>query len=83
MIRLAESAGDPGKMLTMANRWEYTTLKIEPTGLFGGKVDTDELVSRLTELGSRGWELVTSIESSHVDGGSSEAVLVLKRPLAG
>ena len=67
----------------MADRWEYTTLKIEPTGFFGGKVNTDELTAQLTELGSQGWELVTSIETSYVDGGSREAVLVLKRPVAG
>ena len=61
-------------------RWEYHTLKIQPSGFWGGKVDGDQLGRALTQLGQQGWELCTSFETNTAQGASAEIVLIFKRP---
>ncbi len=39
-------------------RFEYKTLKIEPKGFWGSKLDSTEIDKILNELGQQGWELV-------------------------
>jgi len=39
-------------------RFEYKTLKIEPKGFWGTKLDADEIDKILNDLGRQGWELV-------------------------
>jgi hypothetical protein len=60
-------------------RWEYEVLKIEPGGFFGGKVNADELRSLLSELGAKGWELVSTFETNTAQGASRDVVFILKR----
>lgn len=43
----------------MHNKFEYKTLKIEPKGFWGTKLDTTEIDKTLNELGLQGWELVS------------------------
>lgn len=62
--------------------WEYQTLKVEPGGWLGGKVDVDELRERLNALGRQGWELVSALDTAYGQGGSREVVAILKRPLS-
>ena len=40
-------------------RFEYKTLKIEPKGFWGTKLDPEEIDKILNELGRQGCELVT------------------------
>lgn len=62
--------------------WEYQTLKVEPGGWLGGKVDTDDLRDRLNRLGLEGWEMVSAFDTAFGQGGSREVIVVLKRPLS-
>lgn len=40
-------------------RFEYKTLKIEPKGFWGTKLDAEEIDKILNELGRQGWEMIT------------------------
>jgi len=40
-------------------RFEYKTIKIEPKGFWGTKLDPEKIDEILNELGNQGWELVT------------------------
>ncbi|HEY0020971.1 MAG TPA: DUF4177 domain-containing protein [Longimicrobium sp.] len=64
--------------------WEYQTLKVEPGGWLGGKVDIDELRDRLNALGREGWELVSALDTAYGQGqgGTREIIAILKRPLS-
>jgi hypothetical protein len=63
-------------------RWEYETVKLEPGGFFGGKVDVDELRATLRDLGRKGWELVSAFDTNFGQGTTRELILILKRPAA-
>ena len=45
--------------------WEYMTLTVETGGLLGGSFDADALTTRFNELGSEGWELVSTFDTKH------------------
>jgi len=61
--------------------WEYLTEKCLAGGLLGGKVDLEELRSRLNHLGQFGWELVSALDTNQAPYGETrEIVLILKRP---
>ncbi|MDF2890428.1 MAG: hypothetical protein K0R80_795 [Clostridia bacterium] len=62
-------------------RWEYTTIKLQTTGFFGGKLDTDSFENELNRLGSEGWELVSCFDTSQSQGSSREVVAVFKRKM--
>jgi hypothetical protein len=62
-------------------KWEYQVMKVQVGRLLGPKVDADELVGALDELGAEGWELVSAIDTTIHKGSSDEIVLFLKRPL--
>lgn len=55
--------------------WQYEIFEWHPTSTYNGESGSPGLRARLNELGSDGWELVTS--ESRGDGRSS---LILKRP---
>ncbi len=40
-------------------RFEYKTVKIEPKGFWGTKLDPEEIDKILNEYGQQGWELVS------------------------
>ncbi|TCV07255.1 uncharacterized protein DUF4177 [Sphingobacterium alimentarium] len=50
-------------------RFEYKTLKIEPRGFWGNKLDAEEIDKVLNELGRQGWEMV-SMQDLSVSGSS-------------
>lgn len=62
-------------------KFEYKTIKMKPkTAVFSQKLEDEELVEEMNELGKDGWELVTSIDNKF--GGTSKSiVLIFKRPL--
>ena len=61
-------------------RWEYRTLKFEPGGWSGGKVDCLELQDHLNEAGAQGWEITGVIETTIHEGRTREVVILMKRP---
>lgn len=61
-------------------RWEYDALKAQATGLFGGKVDTADLVRRMNERGDEGWELVNVFDTNAGYGTTKDVIALFKRP---
>lgn len=61
-------------------KWQYRTVKVEPKSSISGRVDKAELDSVLAELGSDGWELVTTVFFPLGVGHTVEAALVFKKP---
>ena len=62
-------------------KWEYTTLKLETSGLMGGKFDAAELNQQMNHLGRIGWELAAAFDTNWVNGQSRDVVVLLKRPI--
>ena len=60
--------------------WEYMTLMLGATGIFGGTVNGEDLTAKLNELGAAGWELVTAFDTNMLHGRTRDVVAVLKRP---
>ena len=61
-------------------KFEYRILEVEAVGFWsGGKVDSQEIVIKLNELGEEGWELTSSFSTNKYQGQSRAAILVLKR----
>lgn len=61
-------------------RWEYRTIKFFAQGTFdAGKINDVELESVLNEFGARGWELVTILPGTRMEGELWDFVAVLKR----
>lgn len=61
-------------------KFEYQILEVEATGFWsGGKINSQELTTRLNELGEEGWELTSSFATNKYEGQSRAAILVLKR----
>lgn len=48
-------------------RFEYKTIEVKPTGTWTSKFDIVEIDKILNEMGSQGWELVTT-ESRDMSG---------------
>jgi hypothetical protein len=65
----------------MINKWEYKTVKLNTKGVLGGILDTQTFDIFLNELGSQGWELVSTFATSAGHGSTREAVAVLKRQI--
>lgn len=61
-------------------KFEYKTLKIEPKGFWGTRLDTDEIDNILNELGIQGWELV-SMQDLSISGSSWTFHYTFKREL--
>ena len=66
-------------------RWEYKVLKPEVSGPFGwwggGRVSAEAIAEELNRLGSLGWELVSSLDTSNTTGRTVEVILLFKREL--
>ena len=62
-----------------ATRWEYQTVKLEPGGFFGGKMDEEEMRRALNRMGADGWELVSTFDTA-ASGHSREVLFIFKRP---
>lgn len=59
--------------------WEYKTIKLQTKGLLGGKFDENRLDEYMNQLGSQGWELVTSFVTSQEIGASRDVAVIFKR----
>ena len=54
---------------TKKNSWKMDT----------GVIDENQLGKDVNEMGSQGWELVSSIPNAGVDGRTAEIILIFKR----
>ncbi|UZJ64914.1 DUF4177 domain-containing protein [Sphingobacterium sp. KU25419] len=61
-------------------RFEYKTIKIEPQGFWGTKLDEAKIDEILNELGSQGWEMV-SMQDLELGGNSWSFHYTFKREL--
>lgn len=61
------------------DKFEYKVIAYDTTGFFGGNVDTEELESRLDQLGNDGWEMVSSASTNQSYGSSKSLVFIFKR----
>ena len=63
-------------------KFEYKLLDVVATGWWsGGKIDHQELASKLNELGREGWEVVASTDTNRHQGSSRSVIIIMKRPL--
>ncbi|GAB3917009.1 DUF4177 domain-containing protein [Larkinella terrae] len=63
-------------------RFEYRALEVPTGGFWGGKVESQEIVLKLNELGEEGWEISTSFSTNLYEGKTHSVILILKRELA-
>lgn len=59
-------------------KFEYKTIKIEPKGFWGTKLDENHIDEILNELGAQGWELV-SMQDLEIGGSSWSFHYTFKR----
>lgn len=64
----------------MNKKFEYKTLKIEPKGIWGTKLDPIEIDNILNQMGHEGWELV-SMQDLAISGSSWSFHYTFKRQL--
>lgn len=60
--------------------WEYKTIKVRPTGFWGGTVDEAQVDAVINGLGRDGWELATTFATHEGYGRTRDVVLIFKRP---
>lgn len=60
-------------------QFEYKTLFTDAKGVFGGKVDEVTFQNDLNELGSQGWELVSTVSAAQSYGSTRWIVSIFKR----
>jgi hypothetical protein len=60
-------------------KWEYKVVEFNSGGFMGGQINTQEIESRLNELGKLGWELVTSYSTNAGYGSTRKVVYTLKK----
>jgi len=63
------------------DKFEYKTLFTDAKGIFGGKVDKYKLQQELNELGSQGWELVSTVATAQSYGSTRWIISVFKRKI--
>lgn len=62
-------------------KYEYKTLTLQAEGLFGGKVNNQDLEEQLNQLGEEGWELVNSLASTVSYGKIGYIISIFKRAI--
>ncbi|GAB3262989.1 hypothetical protein GCM10027347_29200 [Larkinella harenae] len=62
-------------------KFEYRMLQVPVGGFWGGKIDNQELLDKLNELGSEGWEIASSLSTNRYEGQTHSAFIILKREL--
>ncbi|HZH94875.1 MAG TPA: DUF4177 domain-containing protein [Flavisolibacter sp.] len=63
------------------NKFEYTVLEVPLKGFWGSKVDYAALTSKLNDLGKKGWEAISGINTTLHQGASGAVIIILKREL--
>lgn len=62
-------------------KFEYKTLFTDAKGALGGKVDQGAFQRELNELGSQGWELVSTVGTAQSYGSTRWVISIFKRKL--
>ncbi|WP_207494205.1 DUF4177 domain-containing protein [Aridibaculum aurantiacum] len=64
-------------------RFEYKLLDV-PTKFSwsGGKINLQELTSKLNQLGAQGWEVVNTTDTNMTHGATRGLVIILKKELS-
>ncbi|MDD3867773.1 MAG: DUF4177 domain-containing protein [Eubacteriales bacterium] len=60
-------------------KYEYKTLFTDAKGFLGGQVNQNDFQTELNELGSQGWELVSTVASAQSYGSTRWIISVFKR----
>jgi hypothetical protein len=60
-------------------KWEFKTIKLEASGLLGGKLDEKKLDAMMNELGEQGWEISAAFDTNMQAGTTRDAVIIFKR----
>lgn len=63
------------------DKFEYKTLFTDAKGVFGGKVDKYTFQNELNELGSQGWELVSTVAAAQSYGSTRWIISTFKRKI--
>ncbi|WP_026476945.1 DUF4177 domain-containing protein [Alkaliphilus transvaalensis] len=61
--------------------WSYKVIEFESKGVFGGLIDSQDIEKRLNELGSLGWEVVSTITTNEGNGKTKMIVYTLKKEI--
>ena len=59
--------------------FEYKVVVYDTKGVFGGKVESNQLENNLNLLGNDGWELVSCTSTNQSYGSSKSIVCIFKR----
>jgi Domain of unknown function (DUF4177) len=63
-------------------KYEYKILDVPAKGWWiGGKIDHQELVDKLNELGREGWEAVSCSDINKIQGASRGIIIIMKKPI--
>ncbi|NDU94146.1 DUF4177 domain-containing protein [Spirosoma terrae] len=64
-------------------KFEYNVLEVPTNGFWsgGGKIDAQQLMEKLNELGQQGWELTSSVDLNMAQGQSRSVIIMLKREI--
>lgn len=60
-------------------KWIYKVIEFNTTGLMGGIVQTNNIESKLNELGEFGWEVVAGHTTTQDFGSSRKVIYTLKK----
>jgi len=60
-------------------KFAYKILEIPVGGIWGGRVNTQEVVNKLNEFGRQGWEVISSVDTTMWRGASRNLIVILKR----
>ncbi len=60
-------------------KWEYKTIKLEASGIMGGKLDEKKLDVMMNELGEQGWEISAAFDTNMQAGTTRDAIIIFKR----
>ena len=61
-------------------KWEYLVLKMEAGGFWsGGIIDDNSMTFALNDLGEKGWELTSTVETNMQNGATRSVMLIFKR----
>ncbi|MBO4627964.1 MAG: DUF4177 domain-containing protein [Lachnospiraceae bacterium] len=60
-------------------KYEYKVLTYDTKGIWGGKVETQQVESQLNQLGDDGWEMVSCSSTNQSYGSTKCIVCVFKR----
>ncbi|MEI9807396.1 MAG: DUF4177 domain-containing protein [Bacteroidota bacterium] len=62
-------------------KFEYKLLDLSTKRWWSGRIDHQELTSKLNDLGKEGWEAVSCSDINKWEGASRSVTIIMKRPL--